>query len=147
MDQTISALCLAFVKFSRLFLSLTFSLSYPTRLSTGSKNGPTGPSAFSFATLLGLIALLWLLGVQVAAQVSIFAVKLPRLLDTLQELPFLIGRSVDPGYGALFDQVYVNLVRLSRYLTGTLVPRLFSVGAGGSNPTEALFSLAGGGPR
>lgn len=97
--------------------------------------------------LLSLLVLLWLLGIQVAAQFSTFSVKLPRLFENLQELPFLIGRWVDPQYGATFDQVYVNFVRLSRFLMTELAPRLLSVGTDGRNPTEALFTVAGGGAQ
>jgi len=97
--------------------------------------------------LLSLVALLWLLGIQVAAQFSSFSVKLPRLFDTLQELPFLLGRWVDPQYGATFDQIYVNFVRMSQYFMDVLVPQLLRLGAEGRNPTETLFSLAGGGAQ
>lgn len=96
------------------------------------------------AALAGIGGLLWLLGLRIGAQFSSFALRLPGIIDTFQDLPYLLARRIDPGFGALFQQVYINLQSLSLYLTTQLLPRLTAAGVG---PTDTLLALAGGGAQ
>ncbi|CAN5890038.1 AI-2E family transporter [soil metagenome] len=100
------------------------------------------------AIVAGLVAvggLLWLLGIQIAAQFSTFTLKLPGIVATFQDLPYLVARRVDPRFGELFQQLYINLQRLSLYVTTRLVPRLTAGGSG--SPADTLLALAGGGAQ
>ncbi len=96
--------------------------------------------------LVGIGVLLWLLGIQVSAQLSTFVLKLPGIIATVQDLPYLLARQFDPRFGEVFQQVYTNLQRFSLYLTTRLLPQLTAAG-GGAGPTETLLRVAGGGAQ
>lgn len=98
--------------------------------------------------LLALLGLLWLLGIQISAQLSSFIVKIPMLIEILRELPFRAARLIDPHFGAIFQQVYLNLERLSRLLTEQFLPRLSSTPQGdGLITMQTLTRIAGGGAQ
>ena len=48
--------------------------------------------------LLVSLGLLWLLGIQLAAQLTVFTGELPDLISTVEELPFLISRQIGPNF-------------------------------------------------
>ena len=93
--------------------------------------------------LLASLGLLWLLGVQLAAQLTVFTGELPTLISTVEELPYLISRQIDPSFGALFQQVFVTLQRLAQGIATQVLPSLESAGAGGG--VLAWVSTVGGG--
>ncbi len=101
-----------------------------------------------FVILLLMLGLLWLLGIQIAAQFSTFVVAIPLLIETLQELPFRTARMIDPRFGNIFQQVYLNLERLFSILTDQLLPGLLAQGQGGQgSAVQVLRRVVGGGAQ
>lgn len=98
-------------------------------------------------SLLLLLGLIWLLGIQIAAQLSTFVAQIPAFTETLQELPYLISRRIDPAFGAVFDQIYVSLQSLVRGLVEGVLPRLTDIRSGEGGVVRGLVTLAGGGAR
>ncbi|MEX2534995.1 MAG: AI-2E family transporter [Trueperaceae bacterium] len=92
--------------------------------------------------LLGLLAGLWFLGIQVAAQLSLFAEELPQLAEVLEELPFITARAIDPGFGTTFQQVFQNLNAASRQLIDEVLP---SISAFRGGLVESLTVVTSGG--
>lgn len=82
-----------------------------------------------------------LLGIAVAAQLSTLAAEVPQLIETLREIPFRLARLVDPGFGALFQQVFVTSHALAEQLVVEVIPSLEGLGSGGI--TGAIGALAG----
>jgi predicted PurR-regulated permease PerM len=74
--------------------------------------------------LLSLLTGLWFLGIQIAAQLSLFVEELPQLIETLEELPFIVARSIDPTFGTTFQQVFQNLTAAARQLIDEVLPSL-----------------------
>jgi predicted PurR-regulated permease PerM len=92
--------------------------------------------------LLGLLAGLWFLGIQVAAQLSVFVEELPQLVDTLEELPFITARTIDPTFGNTFQQVFQNLTSAARQLIDEVLPSLSAFRGG---LVESLTVVTSGG--
>ncbi|CAN5848498.1 AI-2E family transporter [soil metagenome] len=80
---------------------------------------------------LVMVASLWLLGTAIAAQITTFAERLPGIIDTLEEIPFLLGRLLDPSFGAIFQQVYMTSRVLAQGLATEILPNVAGVGQGG----------------
>ena len=93
--------------------------------------------------LVALLAGLWLLGVNIAADLSEMVAQLPGLVEGLQEAPFLVARFVDPSYGTVFDEVFVTVHAWSERLVESVLPSLEGVDASGV--TEQIVAVAGGG--
>ena len=94
-------------------------------------------------TLIGLLAGVWLLGVNVAADISDMMAQLPGLVEGLLEFPFLIARFVDPSYGTVFDEVFVTAQTWSNRIVESVLPSLEDVDT--FAVTEQMIAVAGGG--
>jgi predicted PurR-regulated permease PerM len=94
---------------------------------------------------LMLGALLWYMLITVAAQFSAFLAELPVLLERMQELPFLIGRMLDPSFGGMFQQAYVTLQGFYLWLSEDFVPSLGAAEGDGGTLLAQLIALIGGG--
>jgi predicted PurR-regulated permease PerM len=92
--------------------------------------------------LLGLLAGLWFLGIQIAAQLSLFVEELPQLVETLEELPFILARAIDPTFGTTFQQVFQNLTAAARQLIDEVLPSLSAFRGG---LVESLTVVTSGG--
>jgi predicted PurR-regulated permease PerM len=114
----------------------------------GRTNRVIGMFALVFALLL-FIGFVWLLGVQISTQFSAILLQVPNLLETLQEIPYRIGRLIDPRFGTTFEQVYVNLQGFIQGLLRDFVPRLENTQ--GSRQSESILQtlvrLGGGGAQ
>lgn len=89
-----------------------------------------GPSVLIVTLLiLGTLVGLWFLGIQIAAQLSLFAEQVPALIEVIEEIPFLVARRIDGSYGTTFQQVFSNLYALEQDLTTRVLPSLGSVRA------------------
>lgn len=86
-------------------------------------NRATGVALVAFL-LIALLAGLWFLGIQIAAQLSLFVEELPQLVSTLEELPFIVARAIDPTFGTTFQQVFQNLTAAARQLIEEVLPSL-----------------------
>ena len=83
-----------------------------------------------------------LLGIAVGTQLSTLAGEVPELIDTLRELPFMLARLIDPGFGDVFQQVFMTAHLLSERIVVELVPSLEGLGSGGvSDGLAALTSF------
>lgn len=92
--------------------------------------------------LLALLSGLWFLGIQIAAQLSVFAEELPQLVEKLEELPFVVARSIDPTFGTTFQQVFQNLTAAARQLIDDVLP---SISAFRGGLVESLTVVTSGG--
>jgi predicted PurR-regulated permease PerM len=92
--------------------------------------------------LLALLTGLWFLGIQIAAQLSLFVEELPQLVETLEELPFITARSIDPTFGTTFQQVFQNLTAAARQLIEEVLPSLSAFRGG---LVESLTVVTSGG--
>lgn len=77
--------------------------------------------------VFGVLALLWLLGVQVAAQLGALASQLPGLVETVRSAPFLLARLIDPSYGEVFQRVFAAGTGVVNGLTEQVGPFLAEV--------------------
>lgn len=77
--------------------------------------------------IVGVLVGLWFLGILIAAQLSLFAEQVPALIETLEEIPFLVARRIDGSYGSTFQQVFVNLYAFEQDLVTRVLPSLGSV--------------------
>jgi predicted PurR-regulated permease PerM len=95
------------------------------------------------ATLLFvlLVAGLWALGTAVGAQLSVFAEQLPRLVESVEELPFVLARLIDPSFGAVFQQVFMTSHVVAQSIANEVLPSVADVGAGGL--TGLLTTITG----
>lgn len=91
------------------------------------------------------VALLWLLGIRVAAQLSSFAARIPSIVDQLEGTPYLIARAIDPRFGNLFEQVYLNVQTLVLALTEDVLLRLEGVGGNEPQLYSQLIAIGGNG--
>lgn len=98
--------------------------------------------AFVAFLLLGLLSGLWFLGIQIAAQLSLFVEELPQLIETLEELPFIAARRMDPTFGTTFQQVFQNLTAAARQLIDEVLPSLSAFRGG---LVESLTVVTSGG--
>jgi predicted PurR-regulated permease PerM len=94
-------------------------------------------------TFLVLLLGLWALGTAIAAQVTAFAEELPRLVEALEELPFVFARFVDPSFGAVFQQVYMTSQVLAQGLATEVLPSVAGAGAGGLADVLATIMSVG----
>ena len=94
-------------------------------------------------SLVAVLAGLWLLGVNIAADLSEMVAQLPGLVEGLQEAPFLVARFVDPSYGTVFDEVFVTVLIWSERLLESVLPSLGDVDT--YAVTEQIVAVAGGG--
>jgi predicted PurR-regulated permease PerM len=93
---------------------------------------PRGLGVFTASLVFAvLVAGLWALGTAIAAQITVFADELPRLIETLEEIPFVFARLVDPTFGAMFEQVYVTTRVFAQGIANEVLPSVADVGAGG----------------
>lgn len=92
--------------------------------------------------LLALLAGLWFLGIQVAAQLSLFVEQLPQLAEALEELPFITARAIDPGFGTTFQQVFQNMTAAARQLIDEVLPSISALRGG---LVESLTVVTSGG--
>lgn len=74
--------------------------------------------------LVGALVGIWFLGIQIAAQLSVFLEDLPQLVEQVEELPYLAARWIDPGFGNTFQQVFQSLTAAAQGITTELVPPL-----------------------
>lgn len=96
------------------------------------RGAPRGVGVMAAAGLfLVLVAGLWVLGTAIAAQLAEFAEELPRMMDTVEGLPFVIARFVDPSYGAIFEQVFLSTQLLALTLVEGVLPSVADVGEAG----------------
>lgn len=100
-----------------------------------------------FVALLLFIGLVWLLGVQIGTQFSGILLQVPNLLETLQEVPYRLGRLIDPRFGNTFEQIYVNLQSFIQGLLRDVLPKLESARGGRQTLVQTLVSLGGGGAQ
>jgi predicted PurR-regulated permease PerM len=92
--------------------------------------------------LLAMLTGLWFLGIQIAAQLSLFVEELPQLIETLEELPFIMARAIDPTFGTTFQQVFQNLTAAARQLIDEVLPSLSAFRGG---LVESLTVVTSGG--
>ncbi len=97
-----------------------------------------------FVCLLGFLGLLWLLGIQIGAQISTFSSKLPNLMDTVQDLPYRISRLIDPSFGSVFERVYVTLESLAQRVINGVLPALANFSSGQGGLAQSVIGLVGG---
>jgi predicted PurR-regulated permease PerM len=111
-------------------------------------NRVIGMLALLLALLL-FIGFVWLLGVQISTQFSAILLQVPNLLESLQEVPYRLGRLIDPRFGTTFEQIYVNLQGFVQSLLNDFVPRLETAQGRGSSQTilQTLVQLGGGGAQ
>lgn len=74
--------------------------------------------------VLLLLGMLWLIGLNLVSQLTLIIAELPTLFETLEELPFLIARRLDPSYGDTFQSAYGNLAQLLERVRNDLLPSL-----------------------
>jgi predicted PurR-regulated permease PerM len=96
--------------------------------------------------LLFLLALASLLGIQIGNQFSAILLQVPSLLETVQEIPYRLGRLFDPRFGATFEQIYENLQGFIQSLLRDFIPRL-ETSSGNQSLLQTLFTLGGGGAQ
>ncbi len=101
-----------------------------TRIERGGVHRGIGVVAATLVFVLLLVGV-WALGTAIAAQITTFAEELPRLVETLEEIPFLLARLVDPSFGAIFQQVYMTSQVFAQGLANEVLPSVAGVGAGG----------------
>lgn len=104
-------------------------------------NRGTGVALVAFL-LFSLLAGLWFLGIQIAAQLSLFVEELPQLVETLEELPFIMARAIDPTFATTFQQVFQNLTSAARQLIDEVLPSLSAFRGG---LVESLTVVTSGG--
>lgn len=92
--------------------------------------------------LVGLLTGLWFLGISIAAQISLFVEELPQLANTLEELPFVVARLIDPSFGTTFQQVFQNLTAAAQQLIEEVLPSLAAFRGG---LIESLTVVTSGG--
>jgi predicted PurR-regulated permease PerM len=111
-------------------------------------NRVIGMVALLFALLL-FLGFVSLLGVQISNQFSAIVLQVPSLLETLQEVPYRLGRLIDPRFGNTFEQIYVGLQGFIQGLLNDFLPRLESTQGSGSSQTvlQTLVQLGGGGAQ
>ncbi len=102
--------------------------------------------ALVFALLL-FIAFVGLLGVQISSQFSAILLQVPSLLETLQDIPYRLGRLIDPRFGGAFEQIYLTLQRLVQGLLRDFLPRLETSRSGTQGILQTLLRLGGGGAQ
>jgi predicted PurR-regulated permease PerM len=100
-----------------------------------------------FVALLLFIGFIWLLGVQIGTQFSGILLQVPNLLETLQEVPYRLGRLIDPRFGNTFEQIYVNLQSFIQGVLRDVLPRLESARGDRQTLVQTLVSLGGGGAQ
>ena len=96
--------------------------------------------------LLTLLGLLWLLGIRVATQLSLFTGKLPAITAIIEEIPFLAARAVDASFGDTFEQVFINLNNLAETVSHQVRATLGGAREG-SGVLQGLGSVFGGGAQ
>jgi predicted PurR-regulated permease PerM len=97
-----------------------------------------------FIALLLFIGFVWLLGIQIGNQFSAILLQVPNLLETVQEVPYRLGRLIDPRFGSTFEQIYVNLQGFIGGLVNDFLPTLENAQSGRQNIVQTLVSLGGG---
>ncbi len=98
--------------------------------------------------LLLLVAFIGLLGVQISSQFSVILSQVPNLLETVQEIPYRLGRLLDPRFGNTFEQVFVGLQGFIQGLVRDFAPRLESQdGNSTQGILQTLVQLGGGGAQ
>lgn len=96
------------------------------------------------ACLLVFLGLLWLLGIQIGAQISTFSTQLPNFMETVQDLPYRISRWIDPSFGSVFERVYVTLQSFAQRVTSSVLPALENFSSGQGGLTRSAIGLVGG---
>jgi predicted PurR-regulated permease PerM len=110
-------------------------------------NRVVGMIALLVALIL-LLTFIGLLGVQISSQFSAILLQVPSLLETLQEIPYRIGRLIDPRFGNTFEQIYVNLQGFFQGLVSDFVPSLGQPQDGNTQGIlQTLVRLGGGGAQ
>jgi predicted PurR-regulated permease PerM len=110
-------------------------------------NRVVGMIALLVALLL-FIGFIGLLGVQISNQFSAILLQVPSLLETLQDIPYRLGRLIDPRFGTTFEQIYLTLQGFLGGLANDFLPRLEGAQSGSSrNIIQTLVLLGGGGAQ
>lgn len=110
-------------------------------------NRVVGMVVLVFALIL-FIAFIGLLGVQISSQFSAILLQVPSLLESIQAIPYRLGRLIDPRFGGTFEQIYVTLQGLFQGLLRDFLPRLENTQDGGSQGIlQTLVRLGGGGAQ
>jgi predicted PurR-regulated permease PerM len=110
-------------------------------------NRVVGMIALLVALLL-FIGFIGLLGVQISNQFSAILLQVPSLLETLQDIPYRLGRLIDPRFGTTFEQIYLTLQGFLGGLVNDFLPRLEGAQGGSSqNIIQTLVLLGGGGAQ
>lgn len=94
--------------------------------------------------LILFLALLWLLGIRVAAQLALFVEELPGIIENLREIPFRVAREIDPTFEATFQQVFVNLTQFADGLAERAALIFQGAGIGGRLLRGATAVFGGG---
>ena len=97
-------------------------------------------------SLLLVLGLLWLLGIRVATQLSLFAGELPAITAIIGEIPYLAARAVDASFGNTFEQVFVSLNSFAETLNRQVRTALEGAREG-SGVLQGLGSVFGGGAQ
>lgn len=104
-------------------------------------------SAGILVALVGLLLVVsgfWYVGVMVAAELSEFGEALPQLRERVEEVPFLVGRLIDPSYGGVFQQVFTSVDGFLRALLNEALPLLLD-GRFEGGLIGTVGAVAGGG--
>ncbi len=93
---------------------------------------------------IALLGMFWLLVLHVASQVTLFVNDVPHLLELAREMPYRIARAIDPNFGGLFQQVYVNLDGIARSVATAVTGRLAQPMPAGGFMQQAVAVMGGG---
>lgn len=84
-----------------------------------------------------------LLGIAVATQLSDLTREIPRLVETLRDLPFMLARLIDPSFGAVFQQAFMTAHLISERVVTELLPSIEGLGTGGLSDGLAALTRFG----
>lgn len=98
--------------------------------------------------LLLILAAFYLLWIYISSQFARFALALPVITTTIQDLPYLLARRVDPSFGSWFEQIYTTVRSIELWLVNDLVPSLFGAnGEDEATPVRGVMNIANWGAQ
>jgi predicted PurR-regulated permease PerM len=92
--------------------------------------------------LLLILASFYLLWIYVSSQFARFALALPVITSTIQDLPYQLARRIDPSFGGWFEQIYTTIKSIELWLVDDLIPSLFGGGEEAGGPLSGVMNIA-----
>jgi predicted PurR-regulated permease PerM len=93
--------------------------------------------------LLLILAAFYLLWIYISSQFARFALALPVITSTIQDLPYQLARRVDPSFGSWFEQIYTTVKSIELWIVDDLVPSLFGAnGEAEAGPATGVMNIA-----